>query len=151
MRAKSFSRWLAAAAAGLFSVSLVAALVNAPPDPKAPPPQSPLAQVAGAVKARDVVPLFAKTEPAANPTELVVMPDESGLRGWVAGSKSYAGSKVTIKAGNKTFDATVGDDNTFAWAHSVVKPQAVTVTVAPPVGERQLTATATLPAKPHDL
>src|SRR5579883_2016245 len=139
----SLPRWLAAATAGLLSVSLVAALVHSPRDP-ADPPQQPITKA----KPRGVVPLFATTQPAANPTELVVLPDERGLRGWVAGAKSFAGAKVAIKAGNKSFDATIGDDNTFAWAHTSGKPQPVALTLATGDG-KSLTAHATLPAKPE--
>ncbi len=137
----SLPRWLAATAAGLFSISLVAALVTAPPDKphaEAPPPH------AKVTPPRAAVPLFAKTEPAANKTELVLLPDESGVRGWVAGKTSYAGSKVNIKAGGKDYDATVSDDNTFSWAHTSAKPLPLVATLA----EGKLTARTTLPAKP---
>lgn len=142
--ATSLSRWLAAVTAGLLSVSLVAALVHSSRDQADSQPQQPLTKA----KPREVVPLFTKTQPAANPTELVVLPDESGLRGWVAGAKSFAGSKVTIKAGSKSFEATIGDDNTFAWAHTSGKPQPVTLSLATGNG-KTLTAHATLAAKPE--
>lgn len=140
--ATSLPRGLAVLTAGLLSVSVVAALVGAPthnaPSPEAagdPPPPPP----------KEVVPLFAKTEPAANPTELVLLPDETGLRGWVAGDKSHAGAKVTITAGKKDHEATVGDDNTFALPLTSAKPQPLTVALA--VGGKTLSARTTLPAR----
>lgn len=134
----SLPRWLAAVTAGLLSVSLVAALVtsNRPADP--PKPDAPL------VKAREITPLFAKTEPAANPSALVLMPHESGVRGWVAGNKSYAGFRLTIKGGKEEFEAPVGDDNTFTWAHTSAKPLPLTFKVG---AADPLTARTTLPAR----
>ena len=141
--ASSLPRWLATTAAGLLSISLVTALVTSPPKPTsgAAPPL--------AEKPREVVPLFAKTEPAANKSELVLMPDERGLRGWVAGEKSYVGAKVTITAGTRTFAATVGADQAFEWAHTSAKPLALAVRVNPPVGAVALTGRTTLPAMPE--
>ncbi|MBN9118074.1 MAG: hypothetical protein J0I06_02720 [Planctomycetes bacterium] len=141
-RAYSLPRWLAAATAGLLSVSLVTALVTSsndrPGEEPKPPPK--------VAKPRELVPLFATTEPAKNPTELVLMPDERGVRGWVAGEKSFAGSKVAIKAGNKDFETTVGADNTFTWAHTAAKVLPLAFTVP---GEKPITARTTLPARPE--
>ena len=140
----SFPRWLAAVTAGLLSVSLVAALVTAPPDKPDSPPPAPNPKAA---KPREVVPIFATTETAANTPALVVLPDERGIRGWIAGEQSHAGEKVTIKAGNKDFEATVSDDNTFVWAHTSAKPLPLTLTLG--VGGKALTARTTLPARPE--
>ncbi len=139
--AYSLPRWLATTAAGLLSISLVTALVTG-----TEALQPPLAKPANA-KPREIVPLFAKTEPAANKSELVVMPDERGLRGWVAGTQSYTGSKVNIKAGNKDHETTVGADNTFEWAHTSAKPLALTVTLPAVGANKALAARSTLPAK----
>jgi hypothetical protein len=95
------------------------------------------------------VPLFAKTEPAANPTELILLPDETGLRGWVAGEKSFAGSKIGIKIGNKDYEAIVGEDNCFTLPHTNAKPQAVTAALVLG-GGKSLTSRATIPAKPDN-
>jgi hypothetical protein len=143
--AYSLPRWLAVVTAGLLCVSLGAALVTAPLDKPDPPPSAPAPKAA---KAGEIVPLFAKTEPAANAPALVVMPDERGVRGWVAGEQNRAGSKVTIKAGNKQFEATVGDDNTFSWAHTSAKPQPLTLTHELGNG-KTVTARTTLPARPE--
>ena len=141
--ATSLPRGLAVLTAGLLSVSLVAALVGAPTH-KAPAPEA--AGDPPPAPAKVIVPLFAKTEPAANPTELVLMPDEAGVRGWVAGAQKHTGAKVTIKAGNKEHEATVGEDNTFALPLTSAKPQPLTVSLA--VGGKTLTARTTLPARP---
>jgi len=143
--ATSLPRGLAVVTAGLFSVSLVAALVGAPFEKADKPPAPQDTGNARPAPAKEVVPLFAKTEPAANPTELVLMPDETGLRGWVAGDKSHAGAKVTIKAGNKDHVATVSDDNTFALPLTSAKPQPITAALA--VGGKTLSARTTLPAR----
>jgi hypothetical protein len=138
--ARVLPRWLAATTAGLLCVSLVTGFV-ATPDKIDPPPQPPIAP-----KPRAVVPLFAKTEPAANPTELVLLPDETGVRGWVAGAASFAGSNVTLKVGNKAHQVPVGADNTFRWAGTSPKPQKLTATLA--TGDKKtVTARATLPAR----
>ena len=91
--ARTLSRGLAVLAAGMFSVSLVAALAHTPTEKPTPE------QRAEAAKPLPVVPLLSKTAPANNPTELVLLPDETGVRGWIAGAKSYAGAKVSAKAG----------------------------------------------------
>ena len=124
--ASSLPRRLAVITAGLFTVSLVAALVSSGGTGAEQPPVAPNPTDA---KPREVVPLFAKTEPAANPTELILLPDETGVRGWVAGAKSFAGSKVSLKVGNKDYEATVGDDNTFALPLTAAKPQQVAATL----------------------
>lgn len=140
----SLPHGLAVVTAGLLSVSLVAALVTAqsekvdPPPPAAPPT---------AAKPREIVPLFATTKPATNAPALVVLPDEQGVRGWVAGDKSYAGAKVTVTAEKKEFEVTVGADNTFRWAHTSEKAQPLAFTLA--TGGKPLTARTTLPARPE--
>jgi len=137
---RTLSRGLAALTAGLLSVSLVAALAHTPTEKPAAEPR------AEAAKPLPVVPLFAKTAPASNPTELVLLPDESGVRGWVSGAKSYAGAKVTAKAGKAEHSATVGDDNTFAVPLTSAKAQAVEVSVAL-AQTKALTARTSIPAK----
>ncbi len=141
--AYSLPRWLAAVTAGLFSVSLVTALVTSgnrsDPEPKS---------AARAAKPRELVPLFASPEPAKNPTALVVMPDERGVRGWVAGTENHAGARINIKAGAREFEVAVGDNNTFTWAHTSAKPLPLTLTLITTEGQKPLTARSTLPALP---
>ncbi len=137
---RTLSRGLAVLTAGLLSVSLVAALAHTPTEKPAAEPR------VGAAKPLPVVPLFAKTAPASNPTELVLLPDESGVRGWVAGAKSYAGAKVVAKAGKAEHTATVGDDNTFAVPLTSAKAQAVEVSVSV-AQAKPLTARTSIPAK----
>jgi hypothetical protein len=139
----SLPRALAATAAGLFLVSVLTALGTSPPD-KPAEVQKPLP-----AKDRGTTPLFAKTEPAANAPALVLLPDEGGLRGWVAGGTSYAGARISIKAGGKESEVAVGDDNTFAWAHTSAKPLPVVATLVTADGGKPLTARTTLPAKPE--
>lgn len=138
--ALALSRGLAVLTAGLLSISLVAALTHSPNAPPAAAPRPDPARIA------PVVPLFAKTAPATNPTELVLLPDESGVRGWVAGAKSYAGAKVTAKAGKVERTATVGDDNTFVVPLTSAKAQTVEVSVSAPQA-KPLTGRTTIPAK----
>ncbi|HVL10991.1 MAG TPA: MG2 domain-containing protein, partial [Gemmata sp.] len=133
---RSFSRRLAAAAAGLLSVSLVAALVAVAADRPAAP------RGTTAEKPREVVPLFAKTEPAANPPVLVLMPDERGVRGWVAGTADAEGAKVALRTANGSAAATVGGDNTFFWEQTARRNLPVSATVK--VGDKVLTARTTL-------
>lgn len=141
MRAvRTLSRGLAVLTAGLLSVSLVAALAHTPAEQPATEPRT------GAAKPQPVVPLFAKTTPANNPTELVLLPDESGVRGWVAGAKSYAGAKVLAKAGKVEHTATVSDDNTFAVPLTSAKAQSVEVSVSLPPA-KALTGRTSSPAK----
>lgn len=140
--ASSLPRWLSVTAAGLFLISAVAALGIKPPARS-----ETRTQPAPAANEREPVPLFAKVEPAVNRSELVLLPDEIGLRGWVAGDRNYAGTAVTIRAGNTEHKATLGEDNTFEWANSGAKPRPVTVTVPPRNGNNALTARTTLPAK----
>lgn len=142
--ANSLPRRLATTAAGLLSVSLVAALVGAPPDKTQAEPRTPVAANAPAA-----VPLFATTQPAANKPELVLLPDEGGVRGWVAGATSYAGATATITVGNKDYQADIGADNTFTWKHTSAKPLKVAVRVPAAGGNKALAARATLPAKPE--
>ena len=142
MWAASLPRGLAVLTAGLLSVSLVAALVHSPLSSSDSQPRQPLAKA----RPREAVPLFGKTQPAANPTAIVVVPDECGLRGWIAGTKRFAGAKVTIKAGNERFSATIGGDNTFSWPHTSAR--ALPVAVALATGGKTLTARTTLPARP---
>ncbi len=75
-----------------------------------------------------VVPLFAKTEPAKNPTQLCVQADEQKVVGWISGTRSYAGEKVTITIDGKMDRVIVDKDNTFTWNYKIDKP--VTATVA---------------------
>lgn len=138
--ALAFSRGLAVLTAGLLSISLVAALTHSP---NTQPAAAPRAEPA---KTAPVVPLFAKTAPATNPTELFLLPDESGVRGWVAGAKSYAGAKVTAKAGKVERTATVGDDNTFVVPLAGAKAQTVEVSVNAPQA-KPLTGRTSVPAK----
>ena len=140
----SLPRRLATTAAGLLSVSLVAALVGARPEQPRDEPRAP-----AAAKAPVAVPLFAHTVPAANPPELVLLPDETGLRGWVAGAASYAGAMATITVGNKDYQADIGADNTFAWKHASAKPLKLAVSVPAAGGNKALAARATLPATPE--
>ena len=76
----SLSRWLASAAAGLLSVSLVTALVGLNQKSIVDAPEKALI-----AKPAEVVPLFAKTEPAANEPVLVLQADDRGIHGWVSG------------------------------------------------------------------
>jgi hypothetical protein len=138
--ARTLSRGLAVLAAGLFSVSLVAALAHTPTEQPTPEPR------AEAAKPLPVVPLLAKTAPANNPTELVLLPDETGVRGWIAGAKSYAGAKVSAKAGKAEHTATVRDDNTFMVPLTSTKAQAVEVSVSAPQA-KALTGRTSVPAK----
>ena len=142
--AYSLPRWLAAATAGLFSVSLVAALVTssrqpAPTRSRNRPRKSP----SRAKSCRcSRTPKRPRTPPHSSSC-----PTKRGVRGWVAGEKSFAGSKVTIRAGNKDFETTVGDDNTFVWARTSAKPLPLTFTHRP--AAKPLTAHTTLPARPE--
>ena len=86
---RSLARGLAAAAAGLFSVSLVLALVKA--GPGGDTPGAPLAATQA-----DVVPLFAATEPAANAPALILQADDRGVHGWVSGKVEAAGAKDAV-------------------------------------------------------
>jgi hypothetical protein len=131
---RSLSRWLAAAAAGLVSVSLVLALVGA--TPRADNPVLP--QFASA-RSAEVVPLFGTTEPAANDPVLILQTDDRGVRGWVAGKESYQGAKVALQVRGKNHEATVGADNTFHWEHKPARRAAVTATVTLD-GRKPLTA-----------
>lgn len=137
---RTLSRGLAALTAGLFSVSLVAVLAHTPTEQPTAEPRT------GAAKPQPVVPLFAKTAPANNPTELVLLPDESGVRGWIAGAKSYAGSKVIARSGKTEHTATVGEDNTFNVPLTSAKAQSVEVSVALPAA-KALTGRTSVPAK----
>jgi alpha-2-macroglobulin len=142
MRARSLSRFLAATAAGLLSVSLVMALVGvktSSEDPGAP-------RASMTEKPAAIVPLFGTTEPAANKPVLVLLPDERGLHGWIAGNVDAKGAKVNIKAGG-TSVATIGDDNTFVWEQTTNKNLPATASLV--VGGKTLTAhTTLLPAPP---
>ncbi|QEG32219.1 Alpha-2-macroglobulin family protein [Gemmata obscuriglobus] len=138
----SLPRWLSATAAGLFLISAVLALGSKPPGQTEGESEKRLA-----AKEPELVPLFAQVEPAANKPELILLPDETGLRGWVAGGRSYDGATVTIKAGNVEHKATLSEDNTFEWANSGATPRPVTVTVPARNGNKALTARTTLPAK----
>ncbi len=145
--AYSLPRWLAVATAGLLSVSLVAAFITDPPGPD--PTGGLRPPLARSDKPRESVPLFATTEPAANAPALVVLPDERGARGWVAGTQNHAGARINIKAGNREFEVAIGDDNTFAWAHTSAKPLPLALTLITIEGQKTLTARTTLPARPE--
>ncbi len=145
--AYSLPRWLAVATAGLLSVSLVAALVTDPPGPD--PTGGLRPPLATSDKPREGGPLFATTEPAANTPALVVLPDERGVRGWVAGTPNHAGGRIHIKAGSREFEVAIGDDNTFAWAHTSAKPLPLALTLITIDGQKTLTARSTLPARPE--
>lgn len=144
---RALCRWLAVAAAGLFSVSLVLALVGG--NPGGHTPGSPSETAPG--KAAEPVRLFASLDEAANPSVLVLQSDERGVHGWISGKTSYKGGKAAIKVGGKEHAAAVvaiRDDNTFTWEFSSAKQLPVTATVT--AGrEKALTARTTLvPAAP---
>ncbi|MBA4066030.1 MAG: hypothetical protein C0501_20385 [Isosphaera sp.] len=135
------TRYLAAAAAGLLTTSLVAALVRT--DTQAPPPR-PVTD-----PPKPVTPLFAKVEPAANAPVLVLLPDERGVRGWVAGKHAApAGTAVTLRLGNaRTATAKLAADGTFAHDFPATAATPVTATVTLPGVKQPLTArTTVLPA-----
>jgi uncharacterized protein YfaS (alpha-2-macroglobulin family) len=135
------TRSLAAVAAGLLTTSLVAALVRT--HPEAPPPRP------AADPPPPVTPLFARTEPAANAPVLVLLPDERGVRGWVAGKHTApAGAEVTLKLGNaRPVTATLAADGTFAHDFPATAATPVTASVTLPGVKQPLTARATvLPA-----
>ncbi len=137
-RTRSLSRYLAAAAAALFSVSLVAALVGV--NSGGDKPEAPRGSMTE--KPEAVVPLFGKTEPAANSPVLVLQSDDRGIHGWLAGNTDASGAKVSIKAGGKDFTASVAADNTFTWEQTTKKNLPVTASVT--VGGKTLTARTTL-------
>ena len=103
---RTLSQWLASAAVSLFSVSLVLALFGVPPEKQQPAP------IVAPTPSTAIVPIFTKTEPAANESVLILQTDDRGVHGWVSGINSYAGKQVFI---NNTSGAKVKDDNTFTW------------------------------------
>ena len=97
-----------------------------------------------AAKPAEVVPLFAKTEPAANEPVLVLQADDRGVHGWVSGKIDAADSLVTLRAGAKKFDARIGADNTFHLKHAVNRNTPVTASLTLPGRKEPLTARTTL-------
>ena len=133
----SLSRWLAAAAAGLLSVSVVAALIGVTSEPR------PTSTVT--VPGPDgVVPLFGTTEKAANEPVLILQADDRGVHGWVAGKIDAADATVSIRAGARKYETRIGADNTFSWQHAVNRNTPVTATVTLPGRDAPLTARTTL-------
>src|SRR5437016_2594453 len=109
-RTHSLPHRLAAAVAGLLCVSLVLALAGVNPGNDAPRSAAPATE-----KVAEVVPVFGTVEAAKNEPVLVLMADERGVRGWVAGKADAKGAKVNIKAGAASVFVPLGEDNTFTW------------------------------------
>lgn len=148
MRRYSPSRWLATLAASLFVVSLVFAFVRTKPGGEPIPAPRPVSTE----KPADIVPLFGKLESTLNPSVLVLMPDERGVRGWISGKNDLTGQKVIIRTNNSTTNAatlTLGEGNTFFWEQTTKKNLPVTAITMLPGNNKQLTARTTLlPAPP---
>jgi hypothetical protein len=142
--ARNLSRWLAASAAGLLSVSLVLALVGVQPGGK-PPATS---FVALEDKKPEPIPFFANPKPAANEPVLILQADERGVQGWVAGKTTASGAKVSIRAGGRDYEASVRDDNTFVWEHTSRRNLAVTASLTLSDGKKLSARTTLLPAAP---
>ncbi len=134
------SRWLATLATSLLFVSLVLALVG----PKLGAEPIPVPRAGLSEKPEAIVPLFGKTEPAANTPVLVLMPHERGVQGWVSGKgPAIDGGRVTIMAGSKGYEVKLRDDDTFTWEQTTNKNLAVTASVAYPDVAKALTARLT--------
>ncbi len=79
---------------------------------------------------KGLVALFARTETAKNPVRLHLFVDRDKVLGWVGGrADDYAGSRVTIRSGDKAEMATVGKDGTFTWKYRVAQPTRAAFTV----------------------
>ena len=110
------SRWLAAATAGLLSVSVVAALIGVTSEPR---PQNTVT----APGIDGVVPLFGKTEKAANEPLLILQADDRGVHGWVAGAVDAADTVVTLRAGaGNTRPASARITPSFGITRSIATP-----------------------------
>ncbi len=94
---------------------------------------------------RAVVPLFGKTEPAANSPVLVLQSDDRGIHGWLAGNTPPAEPRSASRPAARFFTASVAADNTFTWEQTTKKNLPVTASVT--VGGKTLTARTTLPAR----
>jgi len=116
------------------ALALVACAVTdgAPVTPTAAPPPT----VAGTA----ATPAFTATEPAPAGSVLRVFVEPEQLVGWIAGSKSFAGSSAQIRLGDREYVAAIGSDNTFTFpthveeaTEAVVRVGGLTqrVTVAP--------------------
>ena len=138
----SLSHWLASAAAGLLSVSLLWALVGVNADP----PRT--TNTVSADGPEGITPLFAVTEPAANEPVLVLQADERGVHGWVAGKMAVADATVSLRAGARRHEVLVSADNTFEWKHAVNRNTPVTATLQLPDGKKLTARTTLLPAPP---
>jgi uncharacterized protein YfaS (alpha-2-macroglobulin family) len=78
------------------------------------------------------VPLFGKTEPATNPTHLVLQADDRTVFGWLSGTENFAGEFVHVSlAGGKEELVKVADDNTFSWPYQVKEPTSATFELRP--------------------
>ena len=130
-------RGLAGLTAALMLASGMAALIGNASDPpaKALAPQP----------ASAPTPLFGKPQPAANPSLLALLPDDTGVTGWVAGTQSFAGKTIEVTAPGYRSTVSVRNDNTFHWERKAIKPSAVKFTLALPDGKK-VSAQVTLEA-----
>jgi hypothetical protein len=72
-------------------------------------------------------PLFAQTVPAKNPMRISLQADEQKVAGWISGTESYTGKRVTVTVNGKSENLTVAQDNTFTWPYKIDKPVTATI------------------------
>jgi len=76
-----------------------------------------------------IVPVFARPQPAKNPTALTLLVDERKVVGWIGGEKDLSGQTVSITAGEKRSEVVVQSDNLFTWHFRVAEPVVATFQV----------------------
>jgi hypothetical protein len=77
-------------------------------------------------------PLFDKTEPAKNPTHLILQADDRTVFGWISGTESFAGEFVHVSlAGGKEELVKIAASNTFSWPYQVKEPISASFEVRP--------------------
>ncbi|MBY0525447.1 MAG: hypothetical protein K2R98_18720 [Gemmataceae bacterium] len=70
-------------------------------------------------KATEIVPLFAKTEPARNPTTLTLQIDDRQVVGWISGTEDFENKVVHVTCGKAEHKVAVQKGNTFNLAYDV--------------------------------
>lgn len=135
-RIVSLPRALAGVSAGLSFAAVAVVLAGNRAEPPA---------AAEPVAKAPPTPLFAKTVKAENPSVMVLLPDERFVHGWIAGSKNFAGKKVTVTVGRKESTVEVLADNTFVWTRPAPAPAKEPVEGVPDENETLPSATFTVP------
>jgi len=110
---------------GLIGLLPVACALGDQPKPKAAGAPAAVVMPAG-----PVTPVFIETQPAPSGAALRVFVDPDRVIGWIAGSRSHAGERASVRHGGEDHLVDIDRDNTFALAYDVATTTEAVITAA---------------------